>query len=110
MDCHRCCHIRYDGVKYGRCSHPDHLDVKFIPKSKRVERRFRPYNMQICKDFKLVRKCSNCKNWIRGEYYNDGVTPAKKGRCSLRCFERGADCPLWEIGPTSWVKRVKKND
>jgi len=105
MDCHRCKFLKYDGCRYGRCTHQCHPDVKFVPKSQRKEGSSRPYSREICKDFRLRKKCSNCKKWIRGEYFADGKTPAKKGRCSLRLIERGEDCPLWAPGPTSWKKR-----
>lgn len=109
MDCHRCYYLRYDGCRYGRCTHPFHPDVRMVPKSQRKEGAPRPYNREICLEFKLVRKCSNCRHWIRGEYFADGRTPATKGHCALRCMERGAECPVWEIGPTSWKKRGKNN-
>ena len=107
MDCHRCVHLKYSGCPYGRCTHPGHLDVVFVPKSKRsgeAEGK-RPYSREICPDFKLRKKCSNCKHWKRGEYFADGMTPAKKGGCSLRLKECGPDCPLWKQGPTSWKKK-----
>ena len=104
MDCHRCENIRYGGCPYGRCIHPGHQDVRLS--RKRPEGSERPYNMQICPDFRMKKRCSNCKYWIRGAYYSDGVTPAKKGRCSLRCKEIGKECPLWKQGPTSWRKKT----
>ena len=106
MDCHRCIYLRYDGCSYGHCVHRGHQDVKFSLKeaeSLRAEGR-RPYNRQICRDFVMKKRCSNCKYWIRGSYFRDGATPAVKGRCSLRCKERGKDCELWRQGPTSWRK------
>jgi len=106
MDCHRCIYIRYDGCRYGRCTHPGHLDVRLVPKGSRPKGHKRPYSRMICREFKLRKKCSNCKHWVRGEYFADGHTPAKKGKCSLRVIERGADCPLWKMGPTSWKKRL----
>lgn len=105
MDCHRCIFIKYNGCRYGRCTHPGHPDVKFVPKEQRSADISRPYSREICKDFCLRKKCSNCKKWIRGQYFADGKTPAVRGRCSLRLVERGEDCPQWEIGPTSWKKR-----
>lgn len=106
MDCHRCVYLKYDGCNYGRCTHSGHRDVRLsrAEARKRAESGKRDYNRQICTDFKLRRKCSNCKHWVRGCYYGDGKTPARKGRCSLRILERGADCPLWKQGPTSWKK------
>lgn len=108
MDCHRCVFLKYDGCRYGRCTHQAHLDVKFVLKSQRKNKGSRPYSREICKEFILKKKCSNCKKWIRGEYFADGKTPSKRGRCSLRLMERGEDCPLWEIGPTSWRKHSRK--
>lgn len=105
MDCHRCEHIRYDGCRYGRCSCPGHSDVRLVlDKSKD---RKRPYNKRICPDFRLRRKCSNCRYWIRGKYFSDGKTPAKKGRCSLDIKEQGP-CDIWKEGKTSWRKRRQK--
>jgi len=103
MDCHRCENLRYDGCPYGRCIHKGHQDVRLQRKRGGV----RPYNKQICPDFVLKKRCSNCRYWLRGEYFSDGKTPAKKGRCSLRCVERGKNCPLWKQGRTSWKKRSK---
>lgn len=101
--------MRYDGCPYGRCIHRGHRDVRFRREDagSRTEDGKRPYNRQICPDFILKKRCSNCKYWIRGAYFSDGETPARKGRCSLRCAERGKDCPLWKKGPTSWRKRRK---
>ena len=106
MDCHRCKYLRYDGCRYGRCSHPGHQDVRFILKHNRGPNSKRPYSREVCKEFVLRRKCSNCINWVRGKYFADGMTPATKGRCKLMVCERnGEDCPLWELGPTSWRKK-----
>lgn len=102
MDCHRCIHVRYGGCRYGRCSHPGHSDV-ILSKGKSGEQR--RYNRQICKDFVLKKRCSNCRYWERGEYFSDGMTPARRGSCSLKCEERGKDCPIWRQGETSWHKR-----
>lgn len=109
MDCHRCEYIRYDGSRYGRCAHPGHSDVKFVPKKNRPTDSKRPYSKLVCKEFKLKKRCSNCKNWIRGRYFADGETPAAKGKCKLRICERnGYDCPLWELGPTSCGKEKRE--
>lgn len=97
MDCHRCKYIRYDGFRYGRCSHPGHQDVKFIPRKHREEGAARPYSKLICKEFCLRKRCANCSHWVRGEYYRDGQTPAKKGYCSLGIVDRNEDCPKWEL-------------
>lgn len=107
MDCHRCMNLKYAGCSYGKCSHPGHSDVVFVPKAKREKEGtyVRPYSREICPDFRLRKRCANCKHWKRGEYFADGRTPAKKGRCSLRLIQCGADCPLWKKGPTSWKKR-----
>lgn len=91
MDCHRCEFIRYDGCRYGRCSHAGHSDVRFVRSGKGSAR---PYNMQICPDFRLRKRCSNCRYWKRGRYFADGNTPAEKGRCSLEIS--GGVCPLWK--------------
>lgn len=104
MDCHRCEYIRYDGCHYGRCSHVGHSDVVLLPGKDGK----RPYNKQICADFRLKKKCSNCRYWIRGEYFCDGKTPARKGRCSLDIFGTGSTCELWKAGKTSWRKRPSK--
>lgn len=109
MDCHRCYHLRYDGCRYGHCTHPYHQDVRLVPKSERKEGIPRPYNHDICREFKLRRKCSNCKHWIRGRYFADGRTPATKGHCAFKYVEMGEDCPKWAIGPTSW-KKCDKTD
>ena len=101
MDCRRCIYVAYNGCPH--CTHPGHRDV-VIPRRNGRSDGSRPYSREICKDFVLRRKCSNCLNWIRGEYFADGVTPATKGKCRLRCQERGEDCPLWEPGKTSWRK------
>lgn len=106
MDCHRCEYLSYGGCPYGRCTHKGHKDVKFI-RRKGAKGSERPYNKQICLDFKLKRLCSNCRYWIRGEYFADGNTPSKKGRCSLRCQKDGKICRLWKPGKTSWKKREK---
>ena len=96
MDCHRCENIRYDGCPYGHCIHEGHRDVRF---TKRRDGEARPYNRQICPDFVMRKRCSNCTYWVRGKYYADGKTPASKGRCSLKIVERNVhDCPLWKIG------------
>lgn len=107
MDCHRCEHIRYDGCRYGRCSHVGHSDVRIEPGKDGK----RPYNKMICPDFKLRRKCSNCKYWLRGRYFADGKTPATKGRCSLGILMSAEECPVWGAGSTSSRKRkAKKNE
>lgn len=105
MDCHRCEHITYAGCRYGRCSHPGHQDVVLrLDKDGK-----RPYNKQICPDFMLRRKCSNCKYWKRGRYFVDGMTPATKGRCSLDILNTGGSpCSVWRQGPTSSRKRKKE--
>lgn len=103
MDCHRCIHVRYDGCSYGRCSHPNHKDVRL-----RLEKKGggeRPYNKDVCPDFQLRRKCSNCKHWIRGRYFADGQTAAQKGHCGYNLQEKGDKCSMWKQGPTSWKKR-----
>jgi len=107
MDCHRCENLRYDGCHYGRCIHKGHGDVLLSRREarKRAEAGQRDYNRQICPDFKLKKRCSNCKYWIRGAYFGDGKTPAKKGRCSLRIVLSCEYCPLWSLGKTKWVKR-----
>lgn len=110
MDCHRCVYLRYDGCPH--CVHPDHLDVK---RERRANGRVagdkakRAYSKEWCADFKLRKRCSNCKHWRRGEYFGDGMTPARKGHCSLRIVLKDENCPLWEIGPTSWRKRRPYN-
>lgn len=106
MDCHRCIHVRYDGCRYGRCSHPGHKDVK-LSKCQGGERK---YNKQICPDFRLRKRCSNCRYWIRGRYFSDGATPAAKGKCSLRILREAEDCPMWKAGPTSSKKRKGKSN
>ena len=108
MDCHRCVYLKYDGCNYGHCTHSGHKDVRLslTDAKKRAEAGKRDYNRQICLDFRLRRRCSNCKYWIRGSYFGDGKTPAVKGRCSLRVLKRGDDCSLWKVGPTSWKKRI----
>ena len=103
MDCHRCEHIRYDGCRYGRCSHVGHSDVRIEPGKDGK----RPYNKMICPDFKLRRKCSNCKYWLRGRYFADGKTPASKGRCSLKILTGGLCCKMWRKGNTSPKNRKK---
>lgn len=106
MDCHRCRHIRYDGCSYGRCSLPCHPDVRLVrPGSKGRKSDSRPYNMQKCPDFSLMRRCSNCRYWKRGEYFSDGRTPARKGRCSLDLSFSADSCPMWKKGKTSWRKQ-----
>lgn len=102
MDCHRCEYIRYAGCRYGRCSHKGHVDVVLVAGRDGK----RPYNRQICPDFKLRKKCSNCIHWIRGEYFSDGITPAKKGRCKFGYSDKsGASCPYWKLSKrTSWKK------
>lgn len=109
MDCHRCIYLRYDGCPYGRCSHSGHSDVRFSKEDlkKRASEGTRTYNKMICPDFKMKRRCSNCRYWVRGEYFADGKTPAKKGRCSLRVVVPGDKCPIWEQGKTSWKKRSR---
>lgn len=105
MDCHRCKHIRYDGCRYGRCSHRGHLDVVLSPGSDGN----RPYNRQICPDFDLRRRCSNCAHWIRGEYFADGMTPARKGMCDLGNDVSGRVCPEWKLSTkTSWKKKKER--
>jgi len=101
MDCHRCERVSYAGCRYGRCSHPGHKDVvlKLTKGAKRA------YNKQICPDFVMKRRCSNCRYWKRGRYFADGVTPATKGRCSLDILREASECPMWKAGPTSSRKR-----
>lgn len=101
MDCHRCIHVRYDGCHYGRCSHAGHSDVILVRGGDK-----RPYNRQVCSDFVLRKRCSNCKYWVRGIYFADGKTPSEKGRCSLRCRDDGKTCKLWKQGNTSWKKSM----
>lgn len=101
MDCHRCIHIRYDGSHYGRCSHWGHGDVVCSKGTGGA----RPYNRQICLDFVVRRRCSNCVNWERGAYFADGSTPSVKGRCMLGLCHRPDECPHWKQGRTSWRKR-----
>ena len=103
MDCHRCQHLRYFGGACSRCTHRGHKDVVFS----RYEAKRKPYNRQICPDFKLKKRCANCTHWNRGEYFADGRTPAKKGKCMFGIVERnGEDCPMWEQNKkTSWKKR-----
>lgn len=110
MDCHRCIHIRYDGCKYGRCSHRGHGDVRLSIEDakRRAKDGRRDYNRQICPDFVMRRRCSNCKYWFRGRYFADGKTPAGKGRCSLGIDKCAEECPIWKAGPTSWKKRRGK--
>lgn len=108
MDCHRCENLRYGGCSGGRCVHPGHKDVKFVRRKagdNSPDRKERPYNKQICPDFKLKKLCSNCRYWERGEYFADGETPSRKGRCSLRCQKDGKVCRIWKPGKTSWKKR-----
>lgn len=102
MDCHRCEYLQYGGCPYGRCAHPGHSDVRLFRRKPGEER---PYNKQICPDFRLKKRCSNCRYWERGEYFADGSTPSKKGHCSLRCRKDGVICRLWKPGKTSWKKR-----
>lgn len=107
MDCHRCVNLTYSGCRYGRCSHPGHRDVvlRLDAAGKR------PYNRQICPDFVMKRRCSNCKYWKRGRYFADGITPATKGKCSLDVLRTADACPMWGAGPTSSRKRKdKKNE
>ena len=101
MDCHRCENITYAGCRYGRCSHPGHSDV-VLSLGRDGKRR---YNRQICPDFVMKRRCSNCKYWHRGKYFADGMTPAAKGCCSLKISMSAVDCPMWGAGPTSSRKR-----
>ena len=96
MDCHNCEYIRYDGHRYGRCAHPGHSDVKFVAKKDRPIDSKRPYCKLVCKEFCLRKRCSNCENWIRGEYFRDGETPARKGYCKFNIQERNGGCPKWE--------------
>ncbi len=107
MDCHRCENLRYDGCPYGRCVCPGHLNVRFSREDakRRASEGNRPYNKQICPDFRMRKRCSNCKYWIRGSYFADGKTPSVKGRCSLKLSKDAAECPLWAKGKTSWKKR-----
>ena len=106
MDCHRCRNITYAGCRYGRCSHPGHRDVFFSSEKGRK----RKYNKQICPDFVMKRRCSNCKYWKRGRYFADGMTPAEKGSCSLRISRAAEECPMWGAGPTSSSKRKEKKN
>ena len=104
MDCRRCKHVRYDGCRHGRCSHSGHLGVVLSPGKDGK----RPYNRQICPDFEIRARCSNCIHWIRGEYFSDGMTPARKGRCDVGNDVSGGICPGWKISTkTSWRKRKK---
>lgn len=103
MDCHRCQNIVYSGCKYGRCSLPGHQDVH-LEIARDGPRR---YNKQICPDFKQRRRCSNCAYWLRGEYFADGKTPSRKGRCSLKIKPEDGKCRLWRQGKTSWRKRTR---
>lgn len=106
MDCHRCEYIRYAGCRYGRCSHKGHVDVVLVAGRDGK----RPYNRQICPDFKLRKKCSNCIHWIRGEYFADGKTPARRGACELGKFASSGFCTDWKLSTrTSWRKdRIRK--
>ena len=71
----------------------------------------RKYNRQICPDFVMKKRCSNCKYWIRGRYFADGATPATKGRCSLKISRLEGVCPVWGAGSTSSRKRkANKNE
>lgn len=108
MDCHRCENLRYAGCRYGRCSHPGHRDVVL----KLGKGGARKYNRQICPDFVMKKRCSNCKYWKRGRYFADGITPRKEGKCSLDIlYTGGKACSLWGAGPTSSRKRkAKKNE
>ena len=112
MDCHRCQNLRYDGSPYGRCIHRGHRDVVFSREDarKRAKEGVRVYNKQICPDFKLKRRCANCSHWKRGEYFADGITPARKGECLFGIVGRsGDDCPMWEQSKkTSWRKNRNK--
>lgn len=107
MDCHRCENIRYDGNPYGHCIHRGHPDVVLKKGKGGSKSGSRPYNRQICPDFVIRKRCSNCAYWERGEYFRDGRTPASKGKCSLKIVERnGHDCPLWKPGPTKWRRKA----
>ena len=105
MDCHRCEHIRYDGCPYGRCSVPGRQDVRF-ERRKPGDGRSRPYSRLICTDFRMKKRCSNCRYWKRGRYFSDGKTPAQKGKCSLEIRTEGSICKMWSAGPTSWKRRT----
>lgn len=109
MDCHSCQYIQYDGTPYGRCSHRGHKNVTFSLQDakKRSKKGERIYNTQICPDFKRKRRCSNCSHWKRGEYFADGKTPARKGKCLFGIVGRnGDDCPMWDRNKnTSWKKQ-----
>ena len=107
MDCHNCEHLGYSGCPYGRCMHPGHQDVRFsrADAKKRREEGNRAYNRQICPDFSLKKRCSNCANWTRGHYFSDGMTPAAKGCCTLGREANGGSCPKWKPGKTSWRRR-----
>ena len=106
MDCHRCANLRYAGCRYGRCSHPGHQDVVLtLKKGERSK-----YSRKICPDFVMKKLCSNCKYWIRGRYFADGITPATKGRCSLKILRSADECPMWGAGPTSSRKRKVNQD
>lgn len=107
MDCHRCEHLRYNGCRYGRCTHPGHRGVVL---SKPKDRSERTYNKLICPDFVMRKRCSNCRYWARGEYFADGKTPAKKGHCSLKLLRDPSECPMWKAGRTSWKKKGKNNE
>jgi len=107
MDCHRCSHLRYDGSRYGRCSLPQHAGVRFTPKSQRMGEP-RPYSRETCPDFSLRRSCPNCRYWSRGEYFADGVTPARKGACTLDVRKSASECPLWSGGRASVGKSHRR--
>jgi len=106
MDCHRCENLTYAGSRYGRCSHPGHRDVvlRLSGEGKRK------YNKQFCAEFVMKKRCSNCKYWERGRYFADGITPATKGRCSLKILMSAEECPMWGAGSTSSRKRKEKRN
>lgn len=106
MNCRMCENVRYGGG-CARCSMPGHRDVVLRPGADGR----RTYNKEICPDFRLVKRCSNCLYWFRGAYAGDGVTPATRGRCSLgRPEGLVGRCPLWRKGRTSWRKRREDGD
>lgn len=99
MDCHRCKHIRYGGCRYGRCSHPGHLDVVLRKGERHDGEEGRPYDTRICPDFSIRKGCSTCRYWIRGSYFADGKTPSVRGRCSLGLSWAGEEgCRMWRKG------------
>lgn len=99
MDCHNCVYIRYSGSSYGRCTCPGHQDVVFSKEAKEKRKRDgkRVYSRQICNEFKLRQRCSNCMHWVRGKYFADGKTPSAKGYCNLGNYTDYNLCPCWKL-------------